>query len=185
MKISLDTIARMRRRLNITQAQLAEAVGVSQAYIARLETGSLDPKLSVVNKILDVLESWGLSCSDIMSEDPVTVDARESASVVVELMLKHGFSQLPVTRAGKIVGLVTERDIVRNLMRDLRAMSVQAIMESPSPPLVDERTRIDEILPLFDSFQAVLVQRAGKLVGIVTRSDLLRLGLSDSKPNHP
>ena len=177
MRVNLESIAKIRRRLRITQAELAERVGVSQGYIARLERGGIDPKVSIVNKIFQVLESWGPTCGEIMSRNPVTVDARESAMHVVELMLKHGFSQLPVLRAGKIVGMITEKDIIRNLMRDLNEMSVQAILETISPPLVDERTRIDEILPLFDAFQAVLVQSGGRLAGIIARSDLLRVAL--------
>lgn len=170
----------MRRRLGITQAELAEKVGVSQAYIARLESGSLDPKVSIVNKIFEVIESWGVTCADVMSRNPVTVDARESASHVVKLMLEHGFSQLPVVRVGKIVGMVTEKDIIKNLMRDLKEMSVQAIMESQGPPVVEEDTRVEDILQLFDAFQAVLVRHKGRLTGIITRSDLLPLGMEDA-----
>ncbi|MHA1771803.1 MAG: CBS domain-containing protein [Candidatus Thorarchaeota archaeon] len=177
MKIPIDSIAKLRRRLGITQAELAEKVGVSQAYIARLENGSLDPKVSIVNKIFEIIESWGITCADVMSKKPVTVDARESASHVVKLMLEHGFSQIPVVRVGKIVGMVTEKDIVKNLIRDLNEMSVQAIMESQGPPLVEEDTRVEDILQLFDAFQAVLVQRKGRLTGIITRSDLLPLGI--------
>ncbi len=181
MRIPIDSIPKMRRRIGITQAELAEKVGVSQAYIARLENGTIDPKVSIVNKIFEVLESWGVTCADIMSKKPVTVDARDAASHVVELMLEHGFSQIPVVRVGKIVGMVTEKDIVKNLMRDLTEMSVQAIMESKGPPLVEEETRVEDILQLFDTFQAVLVQRNGRLTGIITRSDLLPLGIGNGR----
>ncbi len=174
MRVLPETITRMRKRRGMTQAELARAVGVSQAYIARLENGTLDPKLSVVNRILDVLEGSTLTCADVMSTNLVVADARDSALEVVRDMLRNGFSQIPVLRAGKIVGMVTERDVVRNITRDLEQMSVQAIMETVSPPLVDERTKIEEVIALLDTFQAVLVHRGGRLVGIVARSDIMR-----------
>lgn len=187
MALGRESIASLRRQVGITQKDLAEAVGVSQSYIARVETGDLDPKLSVVTRIHEVLAGYSTRCSDVMTPNPITVDARDSASDVVQIMLQKGFSQLPVVRGRSLVGMVTERDIIRNLNHDLNQLSVQAVMETMAPPQVDEATPISWILQLFDTFQAVLVVTAGRLSGIITRSDLLRMpditSSSASRPN--
>ena len=55
--MSPERLRDLRRQKGISQSDLATKVGVSQAYITRLERGSLDPKLSIVNKIVGVLTS--------------------------------------------------------------------------------------------------------------------------------
>jgi CBS domain-containing protein len=56
--------------------------------------------------------------SDLMTEDPVTVDAdataREAAKVIVD---KH-HNHLPVAEHGRLVGLVTRADVLRALVED-------------------------------------------------------------------
>ncbi|TXT55711.1 MAG: hypothetical protein BAJATHORv1_30091 [Candidatus Thorarchaeota archaeon] len=179
MLISKEKLKHLREVAGLTQLDLAEAVGVTQPYIARMERGTLDPKLSIVNKIVDIVSrAREIRCEDIMTRDPKTMDARNSVASAIEDMQKYGYSQLPVVRSGRIVGMITERDIIRNLRHDLTKISVGAAIESSGPPRVDEHTPIDSILPLFDMYQAVLILSQGRLSGIITRSDLLRLGIS-------
>ncbi|RDE11575.1 MAG: transcriptional regulator [Candidatus Thorarchaeota archaeon] len=175
MMMTSGQLTTMRRENGMTQGELAKAVGVSQSYIARIESGTLDPKLSVVNRIVETLSKRkGFTCGDIMTPDPVSVDARDSVSTAIPIMRRRGFSQLPVVRSGRVVGIVTERDIIRHLGRDLTQISVQTIMDPVSPPMFDEKTPLKSILTLFDSFQAVLVQKQGRLTGVVTRADALK-----------
>jgi predicted transcriptional regulator len=160
----------------MTQSELAIEVGVSQSYIARLERGSLDPKLSVVNKIVEVLTSrQSKRCYDIMTFDPLTIEARDPVSVAVGLMQKHNYSQIPVLRGTQMVGIITERDIIRNLQHDMSELSVQAVMSPEGVPMIDETTPVNVITPLFQKYQAILVQSQGRIRGIITRSDLLKL----------
>jgi predicted transcriptional regulator len=177
MKIpTVQEVSRLRKDIGITQADLAIEVGVSQSYIARLERGTLDPKLSVMAKIVEVLlHHESKTCTEIMTPDPVTVDARDLASTAVGLMQKHNYSQVPVLRGTQLIGIVTERDIIRNLQHDMNELSVQAVMSPEGVPIVDETTPVDIIMPLFQNYQAILVQTQGRIRGIITRSDLLKL----------
>jgi len=169
-------IQKLRQRRGLTQTELASKIGVSQSYIARLERGSLDPKLSIVKKIVDILTSdMGKVCSEIMSTNPVTVNARDVVSIAVSLMQKNNYSQLPVMKGTQLVGIITEWDIIQNLQHDLRKISVEAIMSPSSVIMVDGNTSIDVIIPLFENYQAVLVHNQGRVQGIITRSDLLKL----------
>lgn len=175
MILTPELVTAMRRQAGMTQGELARAVGVSQSYIARIESGTLDPKLSVANKILEVLSvQSGPTLSAVMTADPTTVDARDSVASVIPVMQERAFSQIPVVRSGRVVGIITELDIVRNLNRNLDQVSVQAIMDPVAPPMFDENTPLSFILPLFESFQAVLVQKQGRLIGVVTRADAMK-----------
>ena len=101
--MSADSLLDLRREVGMTQAELAIEVGVSQSYIARLEKKTLDPKLSVVNKIFEVLtDHQSKKCYDIMTIDPVTIDDRDPAAQAVRLMQKHNYSQIPVLRGTKM-----------------------------------------------------------------------------------
>jgi predicted transcriptional regulator len=173
---TVDEISKMRRGVGLTQTDLAIEVGVSQSYIARLERGTLDPKLSVIAKIVEVLiHRQSRTCAEIMTPDPVTVDARDLASAAVGLMQKHNYSQVPVLRGTQLIGIVTERDIIRNLQHNMNELSVQAVMSPEGVPTIDESTPVDIITPLFQNYQAILVQNQGRIRGIITRSDLLKL----------
>jgi predicted transcriptional regulator len=176
MILTTDDLKDLRLRTGRTQADLAAEIGVSQSYIARLESGSLDPKLSLVKKIVDVLTSrTGKLCSEIMTIDPVTIASREVVSTAVSLMRENNYSQLPVLRGTQVVGIITEWDVIQNLQHNLHEVSVQAVMSPSGALMVDENTSVDVIIPLFENYQTVLVQNQGRLQGIITRSDLLKL----------
>ncbi|MHA2222881.1 MAG: CBS domain-containing protein [Candidatus Thorarchaeota archaeon] len=176
MILTTDDLKNLRLRRGQTQVELAAEIGVSQSYIARLESGSLDPKLSLVKKIVEVLtEKTGMVCSNIMTSEPLTIDARDVVSTAVTLMQENSYSQLPVLRGTQMVGIITEWDIIQNLQHDLHEISVQAVMSPSGSLMVDEDTSVDVIIPLFENYQAVLVHNQGRIQGIITRSDLLKL----------
>jgi len=49
------TLAEARRQLNLTQQQLAARLGVSQAYVAKLESGEANPTLDRIGSLLAIL----------------------------------------------------------------------------------------------------------------------------------
>lgn len=172
-------IRRIRRELGITQEELARKAGVTQAYIAKLEAGKVDPRLSTLNRILQAL----LECKkaqpkakDIMSAPVISVKPYESVGEVIKLMNRHNISQIPVISGNKIVGSVTERTLVRKSLEyeDIYDRKVMEIMEEPFP-IVNEDEDLEVVKYLLEEHPAVLVQnREGKIVGIITRVDIFR-----------
>lgn len=49
---------------------------------------------------------------DIMSSNPITIEAGEDVGVAVLLMIRNGISGLPVVKKSKLVGIITKADIV-------------------------------------------------------------------------
>lgn len=173
-------LRKLRLEAKITQSELSIEAGVSQAYIARLEVGSLDPKLSIVNKIIEVLlRSSKTTCGEIMTHDPITVGTRDTVSSAISTMQNSNFSQLPVLRGTHLVGIITERDIIRNLQHNLNELSVQSVINSGSAPIVAEDALLESILSLFQEYQAVLIHELGRISGIITRSDVLQHAITN------
>jgi len=150
-------------------------VGVSQAHIAKIEGEKVDPRLSTVNKILEILtDRKRKRCSEIMTRDVIVTNPKEKIKKVSEIMVKHAISQLPVVENGQIVGMITEEGIVKHLSSDISEEIVENIMEPPLPS-VPEDTDLVTIRSILETHSGVLVTRKGKLVGIITRSDLLKV----------
>jgi CBS domain-containing protein len=50
--------------------------------------------------------------TDIMTANPITIDAKEDVSIAALLMIRHNISGLPVVRKLNLVGIITKSDIV-------------------------------------------------------------------------
>ena len=174
MPITGELIRRLRIEARLTQAQLAELVGVSQAHIAKIEQGKVDPRLSTVNRILRVLtEKRVKKCGDIMTRNVISAKPEERITEISEKMVRHGISQVPVIDRDRVIGTVTEESIMRRLGSDIANQTAEEVMTSPLP-IVDENMSVEKVKALLGKHQGVLVSQNGKIVGIITRSDVLK-----------
>jgi predicted transcriptional regulator len=180
---ALDIIPDRRRRLGLTQNQLASLAGVSQSYIAKLEAGKIEPsyiKVKAIFEALDRLErKQEVLASEIMTTDLIVVQGSSTIHEAVEMMRSHGFSQLPVMEGKFPVGGISERNLLDNLLysedpRSPRERKVSEIMEEPFPQ-VGEEAPVSLLSNLLKYYPAALVQRKGQVVGIVTKADLLEV----------
>jgi predicted transcriptional regulator len=167
-------LRKLRVEAKLTQKKLAELVGVSQAHIAKIEQGKVDPRLSTVNKILKVLtEGKEVKCKDIMTRGVLFARPEDSVLKVSEIMVRHAISQMPVIDGHKVVGTITEESIIRKLSSNIANEKVKNVMDPPLP-IVSEETSVSNVRPLLERRQGVLVARGKKVIGIITRSDLLK-----------
>ncbi|MEM1563371.1 MAG: CBS domain-containing protein [Candidatus Bathyarchaeia archaeon] len=173
--ITGSMLRKLRIEARLTQKRLAELVGVSQAHIAKIEQGKVDPRLSTVNKILKVLtEGKEIKCRDLMTRGVLFARPEDSVLKVSEIMVRHAISQMPVIDGYEVVGTITEESIVRKLNSNIANERVKNVM-GPPLPIVSEETSLNAIRPLLEQRQGVLVARGKKIIGIITRSDLLKI----------
>ena len=152
-----------------------------------------------------------MRAADVMTPEPVSIPPDASINDAIQLMLERKFSGLPVVDArGSLVGIVTEGDLLRRtetgtqrkrsswsefIMGAGRLASeytqatgrkVNDVM-SPEVRTVNEDTPIEEIVRLMERHQIkrVLVVRDHKLVGIVTRANLLHALASVAAETRP
>ncbi len=172
--ITGSLIKKMRIDAGLTQKQLAEITGVSQAHIAKIERGNVDPRLSTVNRIMRVLtEGKQKKCKDIMTKGVLFAKPNDSILKISDDMIRHAISQMPLISGSKIIGTITEETIIRNLRSNLAEERAKNVM-GKALPIVQEETSIDFVRSLLEKNQGVLVARGREILGIITRSDLLK-----------
>ena len=66
----------------------------------------------------ELKKAVGATVEDVMSTDPVTVEADTSVSDVATLMVDRDVSRVPVLESGKLVGIISKSDIVRSLIAE-------------------------------------------------------------------
>jgi len=175
-----ERIRRLRLAAGLSQRELARLAGVSQSLIAKIEGGKVNPRVETLERIMRALQD-ALSRSEkvemYMSSPVITVRDTEPVRKAIEIMDKYGFSQLPVVDSeGRVIGTVLESSVLRALRsRGMRVLEepVSTIMEAPLPQ-VDSSESLSRVIQLLENSPAVLVVREGRLVGIVTKIDILR-----------
>jgi len=55
----------------------------------------------------------GLTLSDLMIKNPIIVDPDSEIEIAAQLIYKHKISGIPVVKKGKLVGIITESDMLR------------------------------------------------------------------------
>jgi cystathionine beta-synthase len=92
----------------------------------------------------------------------------------LKYMDENRVTQLPVLEEGKSVGSLKESRVLAKLLqnRDLMESPVSEVMEK-SFPVVDVDTNLDKIVPKLQNSPAVLVEDFNRIVGIITRADVL------------
>jgi predicted transcriptional regulator len=179
-------IKKRRKALNLTQGALAKLGGVSQSFIAKTERGRADPAYSLAKRVFDALEVLETRAEkrakDLMNPRVCSVSRRDKISKAVALIRRKGISQLPVfDERGHCIGSVSEGSVLEKVeglargkgVEDLEKKDVDVVIGEPFP-LVGENTPQSLVASLLTHHLAVLVQRRGRVVGIITKSDLLK-----------
>jgi predicted transcriptional regulator len=179
---ALEIIPQRRRKLGLTQSQLAELADVSQSYIAKLEAGNIEPsylKVKALFEALDRLEQEKqVSAGQIMNRSVIGIQQGTIISDAIEIMRRNGFSQLPVMDGEHPIGSISEGNLLDHMLavrkNETQSRIVSEIMDEPFPQ-VGEDAPVSLMTNLLKFYSAVLVQRKGSIVGIVTKADMLRI----------
>ncbi|ABN57221.1 MULTISPECIES: CBS domain-containing protein [Methanoculleus] len=170
-----------RLRMGLKQADVARMAGISQSMVARIEAGSVDPRVSTLAKIVDVLraaEHSAITAADVMHTPVLSVAPDDPVGRAVEIMGTNGISQLPVLEKDVPVGCISESAIMNAMeeggLHHTHRRLVQDYLE-PGFPTVPPTAPIDTVVHLLHHSHAVVVIEKGKVQGVITKHDLISL----------
>ncbi len=178
-----------RKQLGITQSELSRHTGVSQSLIAKIESETVIPGYENAKRLFDYLDSLEeknqLSAFDLMNNQVITIEADASLKKAVRLMEQHSVSQLPVLKNGTVVGTIHEKDLLLQIGKSktpeqLAQANVEIAM-TEALPQITKTTPFRVVSALMSHHDAVLVTEKGKIHGILTKSDLLKLILNQRR----
>ena len=117
------------------------------------------------------------SISEVMTSNPGSLESGSSAVEAARLMRDEDAGLIPVVEGEKLVGTVTDRDIVLRVVAEARDPEETTVGEIASRELVtiDPQQDLDEALRLMARHQLrrlPVVEEDGKLVGIVSQADV-------------
>lgn len=127
-----------------------------------------------------------------MSKNIITIDENDSMQDAMKLLKEHDIRMLPVLKKGKLVGIVTDRDLKRASASDATSLEIHELLYLLTRVKVkDIMTKkvitvppdftVEETALVFQKNKisgAPVVDSKGKLVGTITQTDLFRVLIS-------
>ena len=156
------------------------------------------PVLLVSARALAARVTGPFAVRDVMTREPATVQEDEPLVAVLRKLLRRGVSGAPVVNAaGELVGVISEHDLLEwqaNLVdalarrstvapaeyaRRLETETARQMMSQP-PTTIDEAAPLSAAIRLFRErrLRRLPVTRDGRLVGILSRADVLKAMVS-------
>lgn len=130
-------------------------------------------------------ESWNVSVDlaeetvgDVMTRKPLTVAPDALLPKAARIMLENKITALPVVENGKMIGILTNSDILRFILAEYPGLKKEIRVKNY---MTDEVVSIDSDTSLLECHRLMGTKRIrslpvvddGKLIGIVTRTDLM------------
>ena len=178
---SPEELRQRRETLGMRQTELARRAGISQSMVARIEAGSVDPRVSTLKKIVAVLNDAGqkqVTAGSIMHSPVIAVSPSEPISKALEIFERNNISQLPVIENGVPVGCISESVIVKAIEQQRLHRSQPFFVRDftePGFPTVHSGTGVETIMNILQQNHAILVVDSGVVRGVVTKHDLISL----------
>jgi len=182
------TIVKMADRIYIVGRSRTNSVDVDeilkelgggghfQAASAVVKDLSLDELEKKLIMILERKVRVGIAAKDIMSSPVKTVNTSISIEETKKILLRYGHNGIPVVEEGELKGIITMQEVNRAKQHGLgkelvsKYMSDQIITVKLNTPL----TEIQELMINYDIGRILVVNQEDKLIGIITRTDLIR-----------
>ncbi|MBS0205981.1 MAG: CBS domain-containing protein [Planctomycetes bacterium] len=119
-----------------------------------------------------------LTVADLMTQRPVIVSPDCSADSAVEILSRHEATELYVTdKIGRLLGVVPDFELVKaELSGEASGATVEQLM-SRNLPVFTPQSDAAEVARLFRDgrYSQFPIVSGGKLIGIITRRDVVRL----------
>ncbi len=128
------------------------------------------------NSFLDEEETYGRLRDIVERQKHRLIAARpgDGVQTIIRQMKQHGISQLPVLDGDRLVGIISEVDLLKALLQD------PASVDRPVADLVDQNyvlvppdTPVTRLASIFADGKIALVQEDGRIQAVLTKIDLI------------
>ncbi len=168
----LDSIARRRKALGLSQRAFSKLVGTSQSMIAKTEHGKAEPSYRLAVEIfqkLDALENRDTKkAEDVMNKDVIVLRGSDTVGYASKIVRDEAISQFPVMMENGEIRSIRTNDMA-GVGKDFR---IEALVKEAFPA-VGPDTPLSIVIELIHLNQAVIVMKGGKIGGIITADDLV------------
>lgn len=172
----IQLVARSERA-EIDVAKIAAAFGGGghdQAAAALIRGLTLRQVKTRLVKLLKESVQPSLTVRDVMSFGVHTLETTATVAQAAEAMNRYGHEGFPVTRRGKLVGIVTRREIDRAMRHKLLTTPIQNLMQKPASVSPDDSLEKVRAVMIESNLGQVPVVQDRRIIGIVTRTDLIK-----------
>ncbi len=145
----------------------------------------------VRDELLQLLEATlrpARTVGEIMSREPQLLAPSVRVSDAAERMQRFGHEGYPVVESGRVIGLLTRRAVDRAMAHAMGGRPVSSVMEAGSVTVspTDSVQHLQRVMIQHDWGQVPVADPAdGQIIGIVTRTDLLRTLAAEASGARP
>ena len=127
-------------------------------------------------ELLEAVFSEVRTANEVMSREPLVVHADDPAIDAAVMLVGREISGLPVVGDGmNLVGIITEKDVLKLLIEVDPDRRVRDYMTANVKSFDASKSIVDICVHLFfHDIKRVPILKEGKLVGIVSRRDVIR-----------
>ena len=123
----------------------------------------------------------GQHIREVMTSNPSTIETDGFVVEAAKIMKAEDAGVVPVTENGRLIGMVTDRDIAIRVVAEGKDPQSTSVREVASTDLVtiDPEQNLDEALRLMAQHKVrrlPVVEEDGRLVGVVAQADVAREG---------
>src|ERR1017187_4401155 len=122
-----------------------------------------------IKVLLPGLDAKQTPVGQVMTGNPVTVKPDDRLEGCMAMMAARGFRHLPVLDAGKVVGVISIGDVVKDIIRDLEHNVGDLMTVKP-----DDRLEGCMAMMAARGFRHLPVLDAGKVVGVISIGDVVK-----------
>ncbi|MFF9868890.1 CBS domain-containing protein [Streptomyces sp. NPDC013953] len=125
--------------------------------------------------------------ADLMTPEAVTVQRGTPFKEIARLLDEYGITAVPVVEAdGRPVGVVSEADLLHSRLSENSPTTAEGLMSAPAIVARPEWTAVEaaRVMERRRVKRLPVVDDAGRLIGVISRSDLLQLFLRRDRAIH-
>jgi len=171
-------IFKLKKKYKLSSRKLAHELDNEPTFgwINQVENGKIkDPSYLKIKKIYEYFERLEKINGDTIEgkyKKIKSFNIGDDVKTVSTKMAEHGFSQVPIYKNKICVGMLTDKIITK--LANLRAENKKIKQSNLDPiaPKIQYNSILKSVEDIFELYDYVLVEKDGKLVGILTRQDL-------------